>query len=185
MKANLGGVDHGGLCSKQVEDFCRARPDRWVAMKGSGTKGLPIIQKGRPTEVNRKNQSVTRRGGLLYTTGYDASVNMLKAMLRVEQPGPRYLHFGQASTDEFLRELFPWKYVPKTRARTEYHWIKPPGCNDEGGDCTRMAYAAMLLVSRRYAKGTMWAQLARTLGTQAPGTGGGGANRFGTGGRFG
>jgi hypothetical protein len=70
--------------------------------------------------------------------------------------------------------LFPWKYVPKTRARTEYHWINPPGCNDEGGDCTRMAYAAMLLVSRRYAKGTMWAQLARTLGTQAPGTGGGG-----------
>jgi hypothetical protein len=37
-----------------------------------------------------------------------------------------------------------------------------------------MAYAAMLLVSRRYAKGTMWAQLARTLGTHAPGTGGGG-----------
>jgi hypothetical protein len=31
------------------------------------------------------------------------------------------------------------------------------------------------LVSRRYAKGTMWAQLARTLGTQAPGGGGGGA----------
>ena len=164
MKVNLGGIDHGGLASKQVEDFCKARPGRWVAMKGSGTKGLPIIQKGKPTEVNRKNQSVTKRGGMVYTTGYEASVNMLKAMLRVEQPGPRYLHFGAASRDEFLRELFPWKWVPKTRARTEYKWICPVGSRDEGGDCTRMAYAAMLLVSRRYAKGTMWTQLERSVG---------------------
>jgi hypothetical protein len=32
------------------------------------------------------------------------------------------------------------------------------------------------LVKRNYAAGTMWAQLARTLGTQAPGTGGGGGS---------
>jgi len=86
-------------------------------------------------------------------------VNHLKKQLRVEQPGPGYLHFGTASTDDFLRELFPWKSVPKTKDRREYKWEKPPGSRDEGGDCTRMAYVALQLVSRRYNRATMWDQL--------------------------
>jgi phage terminase large subunit GpA-like protein len=34
---------------------------------------------------------------------------------------------------------------------------------DEAGDCTRYAYAAMQLVSRRYNRATMWDQLAAQL----------------------
>jgi hypothetical protein len=45
---------------------------------------------------------------------------------------------------------------------------------DEAGDCTRYAYAALQLVSRRYNRATMWdqleAQLTREL--EAPGSGG-------------
>jgi phage terminase large subunit GpA-like protein len=175
MRVTLGCVDHGGRSSKAVADFCATRSSRWLATKGSGFKGLPIVERGKAVAVNKKNQMMTKRGPKVYIIGYGASVDHLRTMLRVEQPGPRYLHFGQASTDQFLRELFPWVYVPKNRARTEYHWILPPGSQDEGGDCTRMAYVALLLVSRRYAAGTMWAQLARSLGTQAPGVGGGGA----------
>ena len=140
-----------------MADYCRTRTDRWVAMKGSGTKDLPIIQLGTPVEVNRKNKKVAR-GAMLYTFGYLASVNHLKGQLRVEQPGPRYMHFGTASTDAFLGELFPWKWIPKTKT-----WILPPGSRDEGGDCTRMAYAALLLVARRYAQGRMWDQLEAQL----------------------
>lgn len=162
MKISLGGIDHGGLSSKQVADYCRTRTDRWAAMKGSGFKDLPIIQKGKPVEVNRKNQTVAK-GAKLYTVGYVASVNQLKKQLRVEQPGPSYLHFGTASTDDFLRELFPWKWIPKTRERREYKWDLPPGSRDEGGDCTRMAYAALLLVARRYNRATMWDQLQAQL----------------------
>jgi phage terminase large subunit GpA-like protein len=132
-------------------------------MKGSGLKDLPIIQKGKPVEVNRKNQTVAK-GAKVYTVGYVASVNQLKKQLRVEQPGPSYLHFGTASTDDFLRELFPWKWVPKTRERKEYTWVLPAGSRDEGGDCTRMAYAAFLLVARRYNRATMWDQLEAKLG---------------------
>ena len=162
MRISLGGIDHGGLSSKAVADYCRTRTDRWVAMKGSGFKDLPIIQKGKPVEVNRKNQTVAK-GAKVYTLGYTNSVNHLKKQLRVEQPGPGYLHFGTASRDEFLRELFPWKWVPKTKERREYKWELPPGSRDEGGDCTRMAYAALLLVARRYAQGRMWDQLEAQL----------------------
>lgn len=168
MRIALGGIDHGGLSSKAVADYCRTRFNRWVAMKGSGNKDLPIIEIGRSMEVNRKNKRVAK-GAKIYQVGYSASVNHLKGQLRVEQPGPRYLHLGTASTDDFLRELFPWKRVPKTKERREYKWDLPAGSRDEGGDCTRMAYAALLLLARRYNRATMWDQLEAQLGNaQAP-----------------
>jgi phage terminase large subunit GpA-like protein len=172
MKVSLGSVDHGGLCSKKVEEFCAKRPSRWVATKGSGGKGLPIIEKFKAAEVDSKNKSV-KRGAKLYTIGYINSVGHLRGQLRVEQPGPGYLHFGTAATDDFLRELFPWKWVPKDRARTQHTWILPPGCRDEGGDCTRMAYAALLLVARRYNSKTMWDQLEAQVKAGQPAGGGG------------
>jgi phage terminase large subunit GpA-like protein len=162
MRISFGGIDHGGLSSKAVADYCCTRTDRWVAMKGSGAKDLPIIELGTPVEVNRKNKKVAK-GAKVYAVGYVASVNHLKGQLRVEQPGPRYLHFGTASTDAFLGELFPWKRVPKTKERKEYSWVLPPGSRDEGGDCTRMAYAALQLVTRRYNRATMWDQLEAQL----------------------
>jgi len=50
----------------------------------------------------------------------------------------------------------------------------PPGSRDEGGDCTRYAYAALQLVSRRYNRATMWDQLEAQLDRdrEAPGAGG-------------
>ena len=73
------------------------------------------------------------------------------------------MHLGQAASDQLVRELFPWKWIPKTRERREYKWDLPPGSRDEGGDCTRMAYAALLLVARRYNRATMWDQLQAQL----------------------
>jgi phage terminase large subunit GpA-like protein len=68
-----------------------------------------------------------------------------------------------AATDQVLQELFPWKRVPKksTSGARVYHWDKPRGSRDEAGDCTRYAYAAMRLVARGFAAGTMWEQLER------------------------
>jgi phage terminase large subunit GpA-like protein len=96
--------------------------------------------------------------------GYETSIQHLQGRLRQEKPGPGYLHFGEASTNQFLAELFPWKKIPKKSAgKREYKWDKPTGSKDEAGDCTRMAYAALQLVSRRYNRQTMWDQLAAQL----------------------
>jgi phage terminase large subunit GpA-like protein len=119
-------------------------------------------------DVNRKNQGVIKRGVLLYNVGYDASVNHLQGRLRNDQPGPGYLHFGMAATDQFLSELFPWKRMPKRdQGQTTYNWVLPAGSRDEGGDCTRMAYAALQLVARRYNRATMWDQLERRAKAQS------------------
>jgi phage terminase large subunit GpA-like protein len=54
-------------------------------------------------------------------------------------------------------------WIPKTKERREYKWDLPPGSRDEAGDCTRMAYAALQLVARRYNRATMWDQLEAQL----------------------
>jgi phage terminase large subunit GpA-like protein len=46
---------------------------------------------------------------------------------------------------------------------TQYEWFLPQGEHDEGGDCTRYAYAALQLVARRYNRATMWDQLEAQL----------------------
>jgi phage terminase large subunit GpA-like protein len=167
LKLTMGGIDDGGYATHEVRDWCRSRTSSWVPMKGAHQKGKPLIGRGVPVDVNRKNQGVTKRGVLLFNVGYDASVNHLQGRLRNEQPGPGYLHFGMAATDQFLAELFPWKRMPKRdKGQTTYSWVLPSGARDEGGDCTRMAYAALQLVARRYNRATMWDQLEQQLKQQ-------------------
>jgi phage terminase large subunit GpA-like protein len=73
-----------------------------------------------------------------------------------------------ASTDQFLAELFPWKRMPRRdKGQTTYSWALPAGSRDEAGDCTRMAYAALQLVARRYNRATMWDQIEASLAKPA------------------
>jgi len=163
LRMVLGGIDDGGLSTHEVRNWCRTRSNLWVPMKGDGKgKSKELINKGTLVDVNHRGQ-VIKRGVKLFVVDYEESVTLLRNRLRVEQPGPRYLHLGEAASDQFLAELFPWKRRPKrdTRGQTTYRWVKPQGTHDEGGDCTRMAYAALVLMSRRYNRATMWDQLER------------------------
>jgi phage terminase large subunit GpA-like protein len=172
LRLAMGGIDDGGLATHEVREWCRTRTAQWVPMKGAHQKGKPLLGRGTPVDINSRNRAVQKRGVLLYNVGYEASVAHLQGRLRNEQPGPGYLHFGMAATDQFLAELFPWKRMPKRdKGQTTYSWVLPAGAHDEGGDCTRMAYAALQLVARRYNRATMWDQLAASL-QRAPSTAG-------------
>jgi hypothetical protein len=165
----MGAIDDGGIATHEVRAWCRGRSATWVPVKGDGTKGKPLVGRGVAVDVNKKNQSIQRNGVLLYKVNYEASVNHLQGRLRNETPGPGYLHLGQAATDQFLNELFPWKRMPKRdKGQTSYHWDLPRGVRDEAGDCTRYAYAALQILSRRYHRATMWDQIERQLRPAAP-----------------
>jgi phage terminase large subunit GpA-like protein len=172
LKMSMGGIDDGGHAPHAVRNFCRSGPAQWVPMKGSGTKGRPIIGKGSAVDVSGKNKVVTKRALLLYSIGTDASITHLQGRIRNEQPGSGYLHLGQCSSDQFLAELFPWKRRARAvKGFTQYEWTLPPGAHDEGGDCTRMAYAALQLVARRYNRATMWDQLEQQVSGMVPSAG--------------
>ena len=169
LRLMMGAIDDGGIATQEVRNWCRGRMGKWVPMKGAPQKGKPLLSRGVPVDVNRKNQAVAKRGVLLYHLGYDASIHHLQGRLRNEIPGPGYLHLGEAATDQFLDELFPWKRMPKRdKGQTTYHWVLPPGSRDEGGDCTRMAYAALQLVARKYNRATLWDQLEAQITKDKP-----------------
>jgi phage terminase large subunit GpA-like protein len=165
LKMSLGAIDEGGLSTHEIRSWCGSRTARWVPVRGAPQKGKALVGKGVPVNINRKNQLVQKKGVLMYPVGYEVSVNRLQGQLRCETPGPGYLHLGQAATDQFLDELFPWRRMPN-REKTAYSWVLPTGARDEGGDCTRYAYAALQLVARRYDRATMWDQLERQLEAQ-------------------
>jgi phage terminase large subunit GpA-like protein len=158
-----GAIDDGGNATHRVRDYCRTR-GKWVPVKGGSQSGKAIIGKGQAVDINRKNQAIQRHSVLLYPIGTDTSMAHLQGRLRSDTPGPGYLHLGEASTDQFLAELFPWKRRPRmVKGFTQYEWFLPQGEHDEGGDCTRYAYAALQLVARRYNRATMWDQLEAQL----------------------
>jgi phage terminase large subunit GpA-like protein len=158
-----GAIDDGGLATHRVRDYCRTR-QRWIPVKGSSQRGKAILGKGAAVDVNRKNQPMRKRAVLLYPIGTDTSIAHLQGRLRNDVPGPGYLHLGEAATNQFVVELFPWKRKARmVKGFTQYDWTLPQGEHDEGGDCTRYAYAALLLFARSRNPATMWDQLEAQL----------------------
>jgi phage terminase large subunit GpA-like protein len=113
---------------------------------------------------NRYDKPQTRQGDvLLYGIGYRRSVDHWQNRLKIQDPGPGYVHLGAVATDEIVNELFPWRYLPVQKSGIVTHtWILPSGAHDEAGDCARYAWGAMELVRRRrFAtnRDGMWAKL--------------------------
>jgi phage terminase large subunit GpA-like protein len=166
----LGAIDEGGNATEEVRRWCASRVGRWIPVKGRRPPGStnpvnmpPILGKGTPVNYTAKNKSAAKVGKdlLTFVVGYEASVNDWQNRLRIEKPGPGYVHFGLAATDQILQEIFPWKRLPgKVRGADGgriYSWVKPRGARDEAGDCARYARAAMLLIRRRFAQpDRMW-----------------------------
>jgi phage terminase large subunit GpA-like protein len=84
------------------------------------------------------------------------------------------MHFGQNAKDEYFKGLTCEKLVTTIDSRgfEQSEWRNEKGARNEPLDLEVYILGMLELVKRNYAAGTMWAQLARTLGTQAPGTGG-------------
>ena len=167
LKLARGGIDEGGdaTSAHAIREFCSTRKDIWVPVRGAPQKGKPLLGRGTPVSINRKNKPIVKNGVTLYFVGYDESIKLLQRRLGIEAPGSGYLHFGLCSHDQFLAELFPWKRFRETKkGETRYFWEKPASARDEAGDCTRYAYAVFQLVARRYTTGTMWTQLERSAG---------------------
>jgi phage terminase large subunit GpA-like protein len=169
LKIAQMAIDSGGHFTHEVYEYCRLRQREGVIpIKGSSIRGKQPIGKGTPVDINKKNAQI-KRGVLLYTVGHDTIKATLYGRLRHEKPGPGYIHFGSASTDEFLRQLTPWKVQIKyVKGQAVRDWVKPASARDEMGDCTVYAYAALQLLGRRYHAGTMWDKLSEQLTTTLP-----------------
>lgn len=152
----LGAIDEGGNATEAVRRWCAKRVGTWIPVKGQHQPTAALLGRGVAVNFTAKNKAANnvRKDVHFFGVGYERSVTLLGHRLRIEQPGPGYIHFGCATTTQTLAEMFPWKRLPSKKPRADgvrvYSWVKPAGARDEAGDCWRYANAALGVVRRRY-----------------------------------
>lgn len=124
LKVACCAIDSGDN-THAVYDFVQPRQQRRVfAVKGSSTRGAPIIAK----------RSFAKKGRVqLFLIGTDTTKDVLFSRLKIEEKGPRFCHFprGRGYDEEHFMQLtaeevrtkmrngFQIKYYHKTRLRNE------------------------------------------------------------------
>jgi phage terminase large subunit GpA-like protein len=131
-----------GFNTGKVTDFCetaRSRGRIAIPVVGRPGRGKPLLQS--PTE--QKWKRTRRQVRPVYTVHVDAGKDLFYARLRIEKPGPEYVHFPEGLDPVFYDQLTP------EVLRLEYHegqpyrkWVLPPDRRNETQDCSIYAMAA-------------------------------------------
>jgi phage terminase large subunit GpA-like protein len=139
-------IDSGDQ-AQEVYAFTRAiELDRRVfACKGMSTFDHPAIK-----PFNRNNRAHAR----MYPVGVSQIKKQIYAWLKIETPGPGYMHFTDHHCDagyfdELTCEKLKKKYEKGFPVR---YWEKPVGVRNEVLDCNVYAYAALLSLSEHPGK---------------------------------
>ena len=109
-------IDSGHF-TQNVYEFCGKHfSKRWFAVKGVGGEGRAIA--GKPT---RNNIAKIR----LFPVGVDTAKDLLFARLRIQEPGPGYIHFADSLNDEYFRQLTAEKVVTRfSKGYKKRVWMK-------------------------------------------------------------
>jgi len=175
MKVMHCAVDTGGHYTNEGYEYCRQHAkDGVVAIKGSSQRNAPVLGKGTKQDVNFRGR-VVKNGVTLYMVGTHALKRTIYSRLKVEEPGAGYIHFDDATTDDYLQGLTCERLQPRyVKGFQVLEWVKPSGARNEPLDLKVYCLAMLELLKRRYNRSTMWdqleAQLSREL--EAPGSGG-------------
>ena len=147
-------IDSGGSHTAEVIQYATTRHSRMVfATKGAG--GARPIWPGKPS---RKNDKV-------FVVGTSTAKSTIYSRLRVQKPGPAYIHLPTTADEEYCKQLTSEVILTKYKNGIPYKiWDLPSGLRNECLDCAALALAALraLPVRRDYK------QLAPQLADQPP-----------------
>lgn len=163
-------IDTRGHNTQAVYHYCRTHAHAHVlAVAGSTQANRPVIGKPSAVDVSWRGKTL-RRGLKLWQVGTDTAKHLLYGRLRLQQPGPGFIHLPAAfrNTDEFEQltaERLATKYV-KGHAKLE--WFKPPGKRNEALDCAVYAYAAACYLGIQTMREPGWARREERIAPRAP-----------------
>lgn len=150
--ASAIAIDAGYL-STHVKKFCArfttkdgVRP---IHVIGRGGRARPLMEK--PGADVRKRRRVRRPSWVL---GTDTMNDLLFARLKIEIPGPEYLHFPSNPgrlDPAYYHQLLSEKLITRRdrRGLPERVYVLPPDTRNEGLDLTRLCYGALLSMGVR------------------------------------
>jgi phage terminase large subunit GpA-like protein len=150
MRVQTWGIDSGGHHTHEVYQYARLYRHAGVfALKGSSSKGRPVI--GRPTTVDINHKGRTIKGGVqLWMVGTDTAKSLLFNYLASDEeavPEDRFIHFPSGLSDDYFEQLTAEVYDPKKDT-----WRKLHGRRNEVIDlfvyCFAAAFHPLLQIDR-------------------------------------
>lgn len=130
-----------GYNTSMVQAFCSRRP--WaIPTKGIPGKGRPLIEDDRKRRMRLRNR--TKRGQPVEPIGVDQAKAIIYSRLRLQKPGPGYIHFPQTAAfdDEYFAQIAAEELRTKVRnGRPFAEWVQIRPRN-EALDCMVLALAA-------------------------------------------
>jgi phage terminase large subunit GpA-like protein len=160
IKAVHCAVDTGGHYTGEAYEYCRRyAKDGVVAIKGSSQRNAPVLGKGTKQDVNFKGK-IIKNGVTLYMIGTHAIKRTVYSRLKIEEHGPGYVHFDNATSDDYLQGLTCERLQPRyVKGFQVLEWVKPSGARNEPLDLKVYCLAMLELLKRRYNRATFWDQL--------------------------
>lgn len=160
IKVTTMAVDAGdGNTTHFVRAFARryAHNGKVIATKGQAAQGKALLGRGTLQDVSWKGKFY--KGGVkLWPVGADTGKSAFYARLRIETPGPGYVHIPGGLPDEEFTQLTAEKLVTRILrgGHAKHEWTLPSGRRNEALDCRVLADAAAEFLNVRSAK---WDQL--------------------------
>lgn len=143
LYVQAASVDSAGHFTQSVYAYCAARARRRV---------IPI--KGAP-DSNGMRSSVFPNtkvvpAGKPYTVGTNAAKDRLESMMRVQTPGPGYMHIPGDRADDWFKGMTSEKReIDFYKGRRLTRWVpKYKGIRNEPIDCRVYAYTALEMLRR-------------------------------------
>lgn len=132
-------IDSGGHHAERVHAFARARRNRRVfSTKGAGG--------ARPVWPKRASKAGAKGAEQVFIVGVDTAKDAIYARLRIQQPGPGYIHFpaDDAFDQSYFDQLTSEQVVTRYREGRPYRmWVLQKGKRNEALDTMVLALAAL------------------------------------------
>jgi phage terminase large subunit GpA-like protein len=164
-------VDSGGLHTQMVYAFVKGSAIRrtpfglqtLLAVKGQAKFDATILGVPTSQEVNWRGQRIP--GGVkLWPVGSSAAKSLLYGRLKIEAPGPGYVHFSAELPEDFYDQLTSERLITKyVRGFGRLEWQLQRGRRNEALDCFVYAYAAAVHLGLHRMRPADWAKCREQL----------------------
>lgn len=164
VKIAACAIDSGGHFTSEVYAYCRDRKAHGVfAIKGQSQRGKPPIGKATKVDLNWRGR-VIKSGAEVYPVGSDTIKSTLFARLKLNEPGPGYLHFHAELPEDYFDQLTAERQITRyVKGFPVREWVKKSGARNEALDVMVYNYAALNWLYTRYNRRTCWDQWEKSL----------------------
>lgn len=137
-----GCIDSGGHHTQAVYEFCKARAGRNIfAIKGDSERSGMRSPVWPPIRKARRSKGDGFKPVIL---GTNAAKDRINERLKIERPGPGYMHYPAFWDAARFGQLTAERLVPKKASGRTYRiWEPKAGRSNEALDCRVYAYAAL------------------------------------------